>query len=120
MPKNVLVVGMARSGTSLTASIFVKKGYFVAEDPENQLQAAGPHNPGGYWELEDVKEANVEVLKAVGFQHHNTWVAEEIRPEQAEDIEAALKRLTSPDEMGDLFKVMGLSRLDVPPLPGFE
>ena len=86
MPKNVLVVGMARSGTSLTASIFVKKGYFVAEDPENQLQAAGPHNPGGYWELEDVKEANVEVLKAVGFQHHNTWVAEEIRPEQAEDI----------------------------------
>ena len=57
MPKNVIIVGMARSGTSLTASIFAKKGYFVADDPDKQLQAGNRHNPGGFWELDDLVEA---------------------------------------------------------------
>lgn len=92
MRKNVLVVGMARSGTSLTASIFVKNGYFVAEDPGNQLQAADQTNPSGFWESEYIKEANVKILEAVDFRHHNTWTFEEIRPDQAEAI-FSLKRL---------------------------
>ena len=86
MPKNVIVVGMARSGTSLTASIFVKKGYFVADDPNGQLQAADKNNLGGFWELEDLKEANASVLAAVGFPYHNTWTSNQILPHQAEAI----------------------------------
>ncbi len=86
MPKNVLVVGMARSGTSLTASIFVEKGYFVAQDAKEQLQAPDQDNPSAFWELEDLKEASVTVLEAVGFMHHNTWTSEEILPVQAEAI----------------------------------
>jgi hypothetical protein len=86
MPKNVIVVGMARSGTSLTASIFARKGYFVAEDPGEQLQAADRNNPGGFWELEDLKEANAGLFAAVGFPHHNTWTSGEIQAQQAEAI----------------------------------
>jgi hypothetical protein len=86
MPRNVIVVGMARSGTSLTASIFVKKGYFVADDYEDQLQAANRFNRNGYWELEELKEADASILEAVGFQHHNTWTKEAIEPRSAEAI----------------------------------
>jgi len=70
----------------LTASIFAKKGYFVADDPNGQLQAANKNNPGGFWELEDLKEANASLLSAVGFRHHNTWTSNEILPRQAEAI----------------------------------
>ncbi len=38
----------------------------------------------------------------------------------ADAIAAQHKRLTHPDEMGSLFKVMTLSPPDMPPLPGFE
>jgi hypothetical protein len=86
MPKNVLVVGMARSGTSLSASIFVNKGYFVADDSTNQLQAANKNNRNGYWELEELKDASGRVFSAVGFQPHNTWTEEPIAPDQAEAI----------------------------------
>jgi hypothetical protein len=37
IPKNVLVLGMARSGTSMTASIFARHGHFVTEDTERNL-----------------------------------------------------------------------------------
>ena len=40
-------------------------------------------------------------------------------PAQRDAIEAALKRLIAPSEMGNLFKVMGLSQAGGPPLPGF-
>jgi len=86
VPKNVIVVGAARSGTSLTASVFVRKGYFVASDHANQLQVANERNISGYWEFEELIEANVKILNAVGFPHHNTWTFDEISPEQTEAI----------------------------------
>ncbi len=88
MPKNVIIVGMARSGTSLTASIFANHGYFVAGDPDSELQDANINNPGGYWELNRLKDANAEIFQAVGFAHHNTWTSDEISPDQAEGIYA--------------------------------
>ncbi len=39
---------------------------------------------------------------------------------QARDIDSALTRLTAPDHMGTLFKVVCLSHPDLPPPPGFE
>jgi len=40
--------------------------------------------------------------------------------QQAEDIDAALERLTGPEQMGTLFKVMAIAPLDAPPPPVFE
>lgn len=41
-------------------------------------------------------------------------------PEQAEAVEAALKRLTHADEMGSLFKALAIYAPGAPPPPGFE
>jgi hypothetical protein len=86
MKNNVIVVGMARSGTSLAASIFAKQGYFVSAEPDKELPAADKFNPGGYWELETLVESNAGLLKAVGFDSHNTWTSDEIKIDQAEAI----------------------------------
>ncbi len=41
-------------------------------------------------------------------------------PDQLDDIEAALKRLTHADEMGSLFKALAIYAPGAPPPPGFE
>ena len=66
MPNNVIIVGIARSGTSLTASIFAKHGDFVAADRNTEFQDTSSHNPGRYWELIRLKDANAEVFQTVG------------------------------------------------------
>lgn len=83
---NAIIVGMARSGTSLSASIFANYGYFVADDPDRQLTAASRYNPSGYWELDKLIDANVRILNSVGFSCHNTWNSDEIREDQADAI----------------------------------
>ncbi len=40
-------------------------------------------------------------------------------PDQAQDIAAALRRLTDAEEMGELFKVLAIARHDLPAPPGF-
>jgi len=86
MPKNVLVVGMPRSGTSLTASIFANKNYFVAEDEKNSLRDSDEFNPSGYWEAEDLIKCNAEIFTASGFNFDNTWLYDSISDEQASKI----------------------------------
>ena len=86
MRSNVIIVGMARSGTSLTASIFARHGYFVSAEPDRELQDPDKFNPGGYWELASMVEANARLFKAVGFNRHNTWTFDEIETQQAEGI----------------------------------
>lgn len=76
MPKNAIVVGMPRSGTSLTAAIFARKGYYIGE--RELLRQGDDHNPFGYFEADDLIEANVEVLRKAGFEFHNTWLFEPI------------------------------------------
>jgi hypothetical protein len=73
MPKNVIVVGMPRSGTSLTASIFSRKGYYVSGNEARELQAGDGHNPFGYCEAKGLIERNVELFSAAGYPHDNTW-----------------------------------------------
>lgn len=87
MPKNVLIVGMPRSGTSLSANVFVNQGYFVSEDSDSQLRHSDIHNPFGYFEAEMLIENNVDIFKAAGFPHHNTWKFDAITDEQANKID---------------------------------
>ena len=73
MPRNAIVVGMARSGTSLTASVFAKQGYFVTANPEADLYPANRINPGGFWEAQPLVDANILLLRRIGHEDHNTW-----------------------------------------------
>jgi len=86
MPKNVLVVGMPRSGTSMTASIFASNGYFVAEDRKKELRAGDEYNPTGYWEADELIQCNSEIFSAAGFNYDNTWLYDEISDNQAATI----------------------------------
>jgi hypothetical protein len=88
MRKNVIIVGVPRSGTSMTAFIFANKGYFAAHDPETELRGGDEFNPTGYWEAQQLIEANVEVLHAAGYPHHNTWLFDSINETQAAQISA--------------------------------
>lgn len=80
--RNAIVVGLPRSGTSLTAGIFVKKNYRTPADllPTNEA------NPFGYWEAESLNDHNAAILGAAGFPFHNTWMFDRIQPEQAKRI----------------------------------
>lgn len=69
------------------------------------LQVAGPDQQGRF--LLDLGIAvRAELLKKAA-------------PQQAVDIATALNRLTSPEEMGTLFKVIALRHPDMPPSAGF-
>lgn len=83
---SVLVIGMARSGTSLTAACFARLGYFVGERSETHIREGDDHNPFGYFEADRLIEANVDVLRAAGFAAHNTWMFEPIDPKVAARI----------------------------------
>jgi len=80
--RNAIVVGLPRSGTSLTAAIFVNKKYRTPKD----LLPTNDANPFGYWEAESLNDHNAAILGAAGFPFHNTWMFDRIRPEQARKI----------------------------------
>ncbi|MCC7305821.1 MAG: SAM-dependent methyltransferase [Alphaproteobacteria bacterium] len=50
-----------------------------------------------------------DFLQSTGINQRAAWLSAKATEKQAQDIESALHRLTSSDEMGLLFKVMGLS-----------
>jgi len=66
--------------------MFAKKGYFVADNPDSELEGPNKFNPGGYWEPAKLVDSNVEILRAVGFEDHNTWTRNKIRPDQEKAI----------------------------------
>ncbi|MCG3132552.1 MAG: hypothetical protein FLDDKLPJ_03410 [Phycisphaerae bacterium] len=86
---NVIITGMARSGTSMTAGIFAGQGYFVGE----QAAPASDANPLGYFEARDLLDLNVDLLRRAGFPHHNTWRYEPVTREVRDRI-----RAIAPDE----------------------
>ncbi len=79
-PKNVIILGMARSGTSLSASIFARQGYFI--DADDALAATDPLNPKGYYESLSLNQLNAQILRSTGFAHDNTWIYSAITPAQ--------------------------------------
>ncbi len=64
MSRNVLVVGMHRSGTSATARLINLLG--VPMCPEADLIGAGPGNEAGYWESSRLTDFNEELLRTMG------------------------------------------------------
>ena len=78
----------------------------VAEAAEASGAWATAVVPQGEWLIRLGIEARAETLV-----HAN--------PERADDVQAALERLTSPDQMGQLFKVMAVHSPDWPVPAGF-
>jgi len=60
-----------------------------------------------------------EWLQRLGIEERAEALAQS-NPERAEDIETALDRLTSPDQMGELFKAIALHSANWPAPAGFE
>ena len=83
---NAIIVGMPRSGTSLTAGIFARKNYYVASDTSRELRPGDQFNPFGYWEAEPLTNYNAAVLGMAGFGFHNTWLLDRVSPDVAPRI----------------------------------
>lgn len=86
VPKNVMVVGMPRSGTSLTMGIFARKGYYVGPVKRKRYREGDEHNPFGYFEADALVKRNARIYQRAGFPHHNTWLFDRISPESARRI----------------------------------
>jgi SAM-dependent MidA family methyltransferase len=61
-----------------------------------------------------------EFLRRIGIAQRAARLKERATPAQAADIDAAFTRLTAPDQMGALFKVLALADPKLGPLPGFD
>jgi hypothetical protein len=72
--RNVILIGGPRSGTSLTASIFASRGFHIGSISDRRLRMGDINNPFGYFEADDLIEANVNILKRAGYDCHNTWL----------------------------------------------
>jgi len=59
-------------------------------------------------------------LKRLGLETRAEALARAAGPSGRRDIEAAARRLTAGDQMGEVFKVLCLSSPDLDPPPGFE
>jgi len=70
--KNAIVLGMPRSGTSMTAAIFARQGYFLAADTNEELRPGDEHNPAGYFEASGLVERNAHLFRRVGYTAHNS------------------------------------------------
>jgi len=61
-----------------------------------------------------------DFLRRLGIEQRAARLKRNATPQQAADIDAALARLTAPDQMGELFKVLAISDPKLGPLPGFD
>jgi SAM-dependent MidA family methyltransferase len=59
-------------------------------------------------------------LRRLGIGQRAARLKANATPQQAAAIDAALARLTAPDQMGELFKVLAIADPKLGPLPGFE
>jgi NADH dehydrogenase [ubiquinone] 1 alpha subcomplex assembly factor 7 len=61
-----------------------------------------------------------EFLRRLGIEQRAARLKANATPQQAADIDSGLHRLTAPDQMGDLFKVLAFSDPKLGVLPGFD
>ncbi len=64
--------------------------------------------------------AQGEFLRRLGIEQRAERLKSKATLEQAAEIDAALARLTAPDQMGELFKVLAIADPKLGPLPGFD
>src|SRR5436305_3497394 len=61
-----------------------------------------------------------EFLRRLGIVERAARLKQNAIPQQVADIEAALSRLTAPDQMGEPFKVLAIADPKLGILPGFD
>ncbi len=61
-----------------------------------------------------------DFLRALGIEVRALALKARASPEQAQAVETGLRRLTDPEGMGELFKVLAVSHPGMPPLPGLR
>jgi SAM-dependent MidA family methyltransferase len=61
-----------------------------------------------------------EFLRRLGIEQRATRLKANATPQQASDIDSAFARLTAPDQMGALFKVLALADPKLGASPGFD
>ncbi len=61
-----------------------------------------------------------EFLRRLGIDARAARLKQNATPQQVADMDAALARLTAPDQMGDLFKALAIADAKLGPLPGFD
>jgi NADH dehydrogenase [ubiquinone] 1 alpha subcomplex assembly factor 7 len=61
-----------------------------------------------------------DFLRRLGIDQRAARLKSNAMPQQAADIDAALARLTAPDQMGELFKVLAIADPKLGVLPGFD
>jgi len=95
----ILVLGMHRSGTSAVARILNLMGtYFTHEDAAMLPTAA---NPKGYWEREDVRQLNDQVISSLIMSWDNisdydtSSLTEEVRQQVAPTVQKIIFNLES-------------------------
>ena len=59
-------------------------------------------------------------LRKVGIERRAERLKSKATSQQSADIDSALTRLTAPDQMGDLFKVLAIAHSKLGALPGFD
>lgn len=59
--RNCIILGSGRSGTSLTAGLFAKSGYYMGDE----LLAARDANPKGFFESQEINNLNEEIIQLV-------------------------------------------------------
>ncbi|MEJ0078150.1 MAG: SAM-dependent methyltransferase [Alphaproteobacteria bacterium] len=59
-------------------------------------------------------------LRRLGIAERAARLKQNATPQQAADIDVALARLTAPDQMGELFKVLAIADPKLGSLPGFD
>jgi SAM-dependent MidA family methyltransferase len=64
--------------------------------------------------------AQGEFLRRLGIAERAARLKQNATPQQAADIDAALARLTAPEQMGELFKVLAIADPKLGALPGFD
>jgi NADH dehydrogenase [ubiquinone] 1 alpha subcomplex assembly factor 7 len=61
-----------------------------------------------------------EFLRRLGIAQRAARLKANATPQQAADVDTALARLTAPDQMGELFKVLAIADPKLGALPGFD
>ena len=94
--KNIVVLGMHRSGTSMFADIISRLGFYTGETEE--LLEPQVDNPKGFWERRDVVQLNDLILKEAGGSWFNPPIStyEKDYTKKMTNILAALASRNSP------------------------
>lgn len=74
--RGLFVVGPYRSGTSLVSQILNRLGADFGS--EGELIGPDLHNPGGYFERDDINSANSDLILSAGYSLGNPGTPEEI------------------------------------------